>query len=227
MAGKGSGERPGRQRAEDAGADPLQRRRYSRQDDDYEFAARAPDANWPPYWTEGDRPTGTAAPDAGGALGTSDRLPTEELSTGAQPTDRHRLLAQSAGDLIITDELPAVVDGDAIPTRVLRTDPHRTFRQVALDREPSMLSLHLTPYELLYLAARVGVDWRSLGGPDAGKAEKCGRLLAWAEEAGQRDLLLQGARRMDPAPWSRFDATPGFPACVRLPRISQMASDDA
>src|SRR5262245_36555705 len=100
MAEKGSGERPFRQRDQDAGADPLQRRRYSRQDDDYEFAARAPDANWPPYWTEGDRPTGTAPPPRpGGALGNTDRLPTEELSTGAQPTDRHRLLGQSMGDL--------------------------------------------------------------------------------------------------------------------------------
>src|SRR5262245_37786161 len=107
MAGKGSGERPGRQRDEDAGGDPVQRRRFSRADDDYELAARAPDPNWPPYWTEGDRPTATAPPQPpGGALGNSDRLPTEELHTGAQPTDRFRLLGQSA-DAIITDELPA------------------------------------------------------------------------------------------------------------------------
>src|SRR6185295_6286168 len=226
MAGKGSGERPGRPREGDVNANPMQRRRYSRSDDDYEFSARAPDSNWPAHWREGERPT-AAGPrpttPAQPALG-DDRLPTEELSTAAQPADRPRLLGQ---DAVITDELPAAEDADAVPTRVLRTDPHRTFADEALDREASMLSLHCTPYELAYLAARVGVDWRSLGGPDAGKAEKCGRLLAWAKEAGQRDALLQGARRLDPAPWAKFDANPAFPQRVRLPRFMLAASDDA
>ncbi|HEY8208814.1 MAG TPA: hypothetical protein VIG99_15095 [Myxococcaceae bacterium] len=226
MAGKGSGERPGRGQSVDAGADPVQRRRSSRQDEDSEFSGRAPEPNWPKYWTEGDRPTAAGPrPDAALALGNTDRLPTEELSTGAQPTDRHRL-GQSA-DAVNTTELPVAADADSIPTRVLSTDAHRAFSQDVLDREGSMLSLHLTPYELSYLAARVGVDWRSLGGPDAGKAEKCGRLLAWAEEAGQRDLLLQGARRMDPGAWAKLDANPGYPARVRLPRFSLVASDDA
>lgn len=230
MAGKGSGPRPGLERKGDAAADPVQRRRYSRSDDDYEFAelaARAPDPNWPKHWREGERPTATAPrPTAAAvpALGEGDRLPTEELSTAAQPTDRFRLLGQ---DAVITDELPAAEDADAIPTRVLRTDPHRTFADEALDREASMLSLHLTPYELSSLAARVGVDWRSLGSPDAGKAEKCGRLLAWARESGQREVLLQAARRLDPSPWARFDADPAFPQRVRLPRFVLAASDDA
>ena len=206
----------------------VQRRRYSRQDDDYELAAREEaQAPWPPFFREGERPTPAAPRPAGEGpvLGDADRMPTEELSSSVVPTDRHRLLGFA--DAASTDELPAATDADAIPTRVLLTGPPRPFSEDALDREASMLSLFLTPYELSYLAARVGVDWRSLGAAEAGKAEKCGRLLAWAQEAGQRDALLAAARRMDPDQWAKYDASAAFPARVRLPKHAMVASDDA
>ncbi|HVE85141.1 MAG TPA: hypothetical protein VND93_19955 [Myxococcales bacterium] len=216
MPGKGSGPHPG----PGAASGEKQQPRPATP------AAPAQEAQWPPYFREGARPTAAAPrPEPEPELAEADRVPTQELAASAQPTARRRL--GETTDALSTDELPAVSDADSVPTRVLVTDPHRTWSEDALDREASMLALHLTAYELMYLAARVGVDWRSLGDPDTGKAEKCGRLLAWADEAGQRGALLHLARKVDPRPWQTYDANPAFPARVRPPRRSLQASDDA
>lgn len=225
--GKGSGPHP-------EPKDVVQRRRYSRDEADYEMSAResmregerptAESANplWPPYFGGGGQPV-PAAPRPPG-LAESEELPTAALVGADIPTDRHRL--GDSEDRTRTDELP-VLEPDTIPTRVLVADPHPSWSDDALGREASMLSLHLTPQELRYLAAKVGVDWRSLGGPDAGKAEKCGRLMTWAEEAGQRDALLAAARRASPSKWASYDGDAGFPVKVRPPRRTMVASDDA
>jgi hypothetical protein len=160
------------------------------------------------------------------ALSESDRLPTEELAITDSPTDRHRRQGLGAEEVLPTDELPAA-DLAEMPTRVLLSDAPRAFSPDALDRQASMLSLHFSPHELSYLAAGVGMDWRSLGGPDAGKAEKCGRLLAWAREAGQADALLKAARAAAPSIWTRFDRDPSFPQPVRPPKTGTPCSGDA
>src|SRR5262245_54856809 len=138
MAGKGSVPRPGPEG--EAGADA-----------DADAGMEEAPA-WPPFFREGERPTSAAPrPAQAPVLGDADRTPTEELSAQALPVDRQRLLGATDPDT--TDELPAVTDADAIPTRVLLVDAPREFSADVLDREASMLSLHLTPYELSYLAA--------------------------------------------------------------------------
>lgn len=167
-----------------------------------------------------------ARPTAPRAASLSDRLPTEELAIAESPTDRHRRQSLGSDVAVSTDELPAV-DLSEMPTRVLASDAPRAFSPDALDREASMLSLHFTGHELSYLAARLGMDWRSLGGLDAGKAEKCGRLVAWVRDTAQLSVLLKAARVTAPSIWTRFDRDPAFPQLVRPPKTGTPCSGDA